>query len=1333
MSASESRDYGLINQLAEEFTQRIRKGERPSVREYCDKHPQIAEDLGEMLGALAALEGLKDADQAAPVPKTPNLRQIGEYQILREVGRGGMGVVYEAEQASLGRRVALKIMAGARTSYGLERFKREARAAARLHHTNIVPVFSVGDHDGMPYYVMQFIQGLGLNEVLHEVKRQQALGGSTAPSTADDGRLPSLSVSVAVVAKSLIAGEFEPPPESDLAAMRTEVIKLCATSNRSDLSGEAANRTLGLSGSTSSFSLPGQSTLAGRKLTYWQGVAQIGLQVADALDYAHKQGVLHRDIKPSNLLLDMHGVVWVTDFGLAKADDSDNLTQTGDVLGTLRYMPPEALEGKNDARSDVYALGLTLYELLALRPAFTERSREQLVKQLTTTDPPRLGSVSKAIPRDLQTVVHKAIEKDPAHRYSSAKELAADLRRFVDDRPIQARHINSIERAWRWCRRNPLVANLMVAVAVLLIAGTAVSTYFAIHAAFARDRADAKAQEAEDNAALARIEKVRADAKAQEAENNAAAANANLYVVRLNSAQMALETNNLPLARGFLEQLRGLGDKKKQALGWEWRYLWRQCNYELRTFRGHTEDIGGIVFSPDGAWLASSSDDDSVRIWESATGRQLSTIKVNSPWAPCLALSPDGKQLAVATDGNTATILDAATGLVLHKCQGHTNIVRGLAFSTDGARLFSVAEDSALKIWEVASGQELQSFPHPAGYLRCVTVSPDGKWLAVGGSDPQIIVRDAATGDVVHTWTGHPSGVYGIVFSPDGLRLATAGKDRLAKIWDVATGRELLSLAGHNDSIKCVCFHPDGTRIATVDHNRTVKIWDTNTGEELETLLGHARGVFTVAFSPDGRCLASAGEDELVHLWHAGQRPGPRILAGHDNQVRAVSFSTDGKQVISVGQDGKINIWDSITGRRQTLSAGTVLGYLGLTLSSDGRHLAAAGDLGIIEVWDLKTGQIVWRKKGHPSWLSAVAFSPDGKWLATGGDIDRVNKKEPLAIKLWEVATGDEVRSLLGHTEEVKGLVFTPDGSQLISGAQDETIRIWDMTTFTERQVLHLKTGSVNSVAIDHNGKLLAAACSNHTLKLFELPTGRELRTFMGHIDNAWSVAFNPDGTRLASSSFDKTVRIWDTATGLELANLKGHPDRVLDVAFSPNGNFLATAGGRDLTVRIWDARPSTPEVNVDIEAVGLLDYLFARPLPRTEIIAAILRDKTIGDATRKRALEISERYAEETDAKKYQAAAWQIVHHPFSNAILREFALAQAMAACRLAPENPINLATLAVAMYRLNRTDESRITFALLRDIGKTAKWADDKEVQAFLTETAAIIEEKSGRGPP
>jgi serine/threonine protein kinase/Tfp pilus assembly protein PilF len=448
-----------VGELAEAFLEQHRRGERPSVEEYVTAHPKLAGEIRRLFPALLVMEDLGPAasDLNGGIVATYGTapERLGDYRILREVGRGGMGVVYEAEQESLGRRVALKVLVahGLRHPRQLLRFHREARAAARLHHTNIVPVFGVGESAGQHYYVMQFIAGLGLDAVLEEIKLLRAprpQPDDPSRSSVDPAR------AAAEVARSLMTGRFAAAPGRE-------------TSDEPPDLGQATPSAARVS--SSSVVLPGQagrpsaSDSAGQ---YARSVALIGVQVAEALDYAHRQGILHRDVKPSNLLLDGRGTVWVADFGLAKAADSDDLTHTGDIVGTVRYMAPERFEGRCDARSDVYALGLTLYELLALRPAFDRSDRVELIHQVTHEEPPRLRAVDSTVPRDLETVVRKAIEREPNRRYADAAALAEDLHRFVEGRAIRARRTGALEHAWRWCRRNPAWAALVAAILALV-------------------------------------------------------------------------------------------------------------------------------------------------------------------------------------------------------------------------------------------------------------------------------------------------------------------------------------------------------------------------------------------------------------------------------------------------------------------------------------------------------------------------------------------------------------------------------------------------------------------------------------------------------------------------------------------------------------------------------------------------------------------------------------------------------------------------------------------------------------------------------------------------
>jgi serine/threonine protein kinase len=483
MNAPDSKGYDLIDQLAEDFAARFRRGERPSLKEYTDRYPDLAAEIRELFPALVEMERVEVEPNSAGRPAP--LKQVGDYRIVREVGRGGMGVVYEAEQLSLGRRVALKVLPSHAVKDGkaLDRFQREAKAAARLHHTNIVPVYEVGQDGDICYYAMQFIQGQGLDEVVEELRRLRAespSGGRKPPETAPaqganvlhsgDARREGVGHAAQALltgrfaAQDLTTGENEAPPP---------VVASCQLAPRD-------SSTMRLEPSvTSSAVLPGATELSSVQSDHWhyfRSVAHIGQQTAAALTYAHQRGIIHRDIKPSNLLLDASGVVWVTDFGLAKSTD-DALTQTGDLVGTFRYMAPERFQGRGDARADVYALGLTLYELLALRPAFDSPDRLRLMAQVREQEPPRPRSLDPRIPRDLETIVLKAVEKEPKRRYQSAEDFSDDLRRFLAGEPIKARRTSLVERARLWSRRHPALAWLYV---VLFVAALG-STFFAFY------------------------------------------------------------------------------------------------------------------------------------------------------------------------------------------------------------------------------------------------------------------------------------------------------------------------------------------------------------------------------------------------------------------------------------------------------------------------------------------------------------------------------------------------------------------------------------------------------------------------------------------------------------------------------------------------------------------------------------------------------------------------------------------------------------------------------------------------------------------------------------
>ncbi len=477
-----SDDRNPVERLAEEFLERRRRGEHPPLSEFVQRFPELEGEIRDLFPALALMERLKPDDDdvtgdfvSAKAPRPGEVpAQLGDFRILREVGRGGMGIVFEAEQESLGRHVALKVLpshALLNPSH-LLRFRREAKAAAKLHHTNIVPVFGVGETDGLHYYVMQFITGSGLNDVVEELKRIRAAAKAPAHASPDTKPKSAPTDRARGLAQGMLTGRF--------AETETDPAEATADAPRRD--GPPAAPSAEVFGHSAILS-------SGPGRDFAKEVARLGLQVAGALAHAHNQGVLHRDIKPSNLLLDVEGTLWVADFGLAKAlADRDDLTHEGDIVGTLRYMAPERFRGEADERSDLYALGLTLYELLTLRPAFNETERDRLIHQVTTEVPPRPRALDPEVPRDLETIILKAIEREPEHRYATAERLAEDLELFLADRPIKAREVGPIERLFKWARRKPAIAALVASLAAAIVVGFAGVTWQWRVALVARDQ-----------------------------------------------------------------------------------------------------------------------------------------------------------------------------------------------------------------------------------------------------------------------------------------------------------------------------------------------------------------------------------------------------------------------------------------------------------------------------------------------------------------------------------------------------------------------------------------------------------------------------------------------------------------------------------------------------------------------------------------------------------------------------------------------------------------------------------------------------------------------------
>jgi WD40 repeat protein/serine/threonine protein kinase len=1186
----------------EELANRIQGGEAVDVEAYAREFPERAEELRRLLPTIEMMAAFGSApagdatsshwhglaSQSAAGHDGP-LGTLGDFQILREVGRGAMGVVYEAAQESLGRRVALKVMGGNRLRDPrlLERFQREARAAARLHHTNIVPVFGVGEAEGVHYFVMQLIQGLGLDRVLEEVRR---LRGRAKP--AESGSRTDAGASE--VAKSLVAGERSATQDGP------EALPASASSS-------------------SSVTLPGQvdvdlSAATSSAARYVRSVARIGLQIAEALAYAHEQGVLHRDIKPANLLLDGRGNVWLADFGLAKHADSD-LTHTGDVVGTLRYMAPERFDGRCDARSDVYSLGLTVYELLAMQPAFAAADRNVLIRDVTQSEPKRLRAVDRSIPRDLETIVHKAIEKDPAHRYATAEALAEDFRRFLEDGPIAARRTGPVERLLRWGRRNPGVAGLTAAVFLLLATIAALSAAAAVRIEKKADEAHAEMVRA--NQALTAEERARKEVEEANAQLRAAreAQRRTLYAARMHLARAAWDADNVGRMVRLLDLQRpeqGQADLR----GWEWQYMARQAHSALRTIPFNEKMVRTVAFSPDGSRLlvagGVSRTAGKVAVWDVAADREVLSLKIEGGPVLAAVLSRDGTRIAAACWGyrdvekqevvGRIEVWDATTGAPLLTIKDDLEIVVGVALSPDGTRIAAVQGlqrniAQQVKVWDAATGKRQFSIDmrSPVSYDNDLVFSPDGKRIASGGHGHQgeVKVWDAADGHELLTLKGHSAPVSSLAYSADGKRIASAGWDGTVRIWEAESGREELKLTAKGPKFTGVAFSPDGSRVAAGGASRAVFVWDAHDGRTLGTLKGHFAAVNCVAFSPDGRRLASGDFDGTVKLWEGLPQRDPRLLGEPSDSAAILAYRPDGQAIATAARrtprtPGIVKVRHSADGGIERSFEAHSGGIHALRYSPDGMRLATGGwtgrQRGEARIWDPASGRELATLGPQPGPVYDLAFSPDGRSIVTAAAAD-ARSKEPAAVTVWDAASGRAIRTLEGITRWVTKVAYSGDGRWLVTAEDGEVagnrpgmLRFWDAETGRQIRSIEAPPGMIGALAISPDATRIAAATGriygeSVPIKVWEVATGRELFKLEGHSESVTGLAFSPDGARIASSSVDRTVKVWDAAEGEELLTLNTSTESnpLFGVAFSPDGTCIAAAGG-GIPLTIWDA-----------------------------------------------------------------------------------------------------------------------------------------------------------------
>ena len=934
-----------------------------------------------------------------------------------------------------------------------------------------------------------------------------------------------------------------------------------------------------------------------------QFAARMVEKLARAVNAAHRAGVIHRDLKPANVLLTTDGEPKIADFGLAKRLGAERdsggrfVTQAGAVMGTPEYMAPEQVAGQPPSPlMDIYALGVILYELLTARvphQGATPSDTMMMIRFAETVSPRRL---QPGLPRDLETICLKALEKTPARRYQTAEALAEDLARWLDGRTILARPIGAVGRTLRWARRNPAVATLSMMVLLVGLIGVSGVVWKWREA---KALAVAKEQSANDAKALA----VAAEQSENEARQFARMERWERYRAEIIAASSALRLHDVASARRALEAA------PKEHRNWEWHHFRSQLEGSTRSLRVNEKGIYGPSISRDNRRVVVINSDNTVHVWDVASGKEL--VRYGKLEArPHFALSPDGNVMAYVRADYSVEIRSLETDCIIAVLQGHEKPMLGMIFSPDGTRLATNAQDGTLRMWDVATGKPLYVLQGHDKSPGALGFSPDGRrFVSSCGADRTARVWDTATGtllvvlaghgqcvqevgfspsgahvttrepfpnNTVRVWevatgkpcavfNGHTNTVTSEVFRPDGKRLVTTSKDQTARLWDL-DGNLIAVLKGHKGLVHHAAFSPDGTRLVTASEDKTLRLWDANTGEPLAVLHGHLGGILQVAYSADGTEVISVATDATVRTWNSHQAESGGILRGHTNFVYGVAFHPDGKRVASASWDGTARLWDSTTGRQlQVFPHGEKGIVASVAIHPDGRLLATVSRDNAARLWDLESGKLVhtWPVPTQFWQDTRLKFSPTGDLLAVGG-------KDGEA-RLLDVNARTEVAVLGKQRDGIRDVAFSHDGRWLASAGEffDRTVRIRDVATRAEIGKLEGHTNAVYAVAFSSDGTLIATGSTDGTVRLWDAATFESLAV-LNHGTNTYCVAFSPDQTRLAVACADNTIRLWDVKTRQEVAALWGHNEYVHALAFSPDGTRLVSASG-DCTVRVWD------------------------------------------------------------------------------------------------------------------------------------------------------------------